>query len=31
MDRHGDWLQVADSSGRIGWLLIKQVEILPGA
>jgi tetratricopeptide (TPR) repeat protein len=31
MDRHGDWLQVADSSGRIGWLPIKQIEILPGA
>lgn len=31
MDRHGDWLQVADGSGRIGWLPVKQVEILPGA
>jgi tetratricopeptide (TPR) repeat protein len=31
IDRRGDWLQVADGSGRIGWLPIKQVEILPGA
>ncbi len=28
--RH-DWLQVADGSGKIGWLPAKQVEILPGA
>ncbi len=31
MDRHGDWVQVADGSGKIGWLAVKQVEILPGA
>jgi tetratricopeptide (TPR) repeat protein len=31
MDWHGDWLQVADGSGKIGWLQMKQVEILPGA
>jgi tetratricopeptide (TPR) repeat protein len=31
MDRHGDWLQVADGSGKIGWLPVKQVEVLPGA
>ena len=31
MDRHGDWLQVNDSAGKIGWLQTKQVEILPGA
>lgn len=31
LDRRGDWLQVADGSGRIGWLPAKQVEVLPGA
>jgi len=31
MDRHGDWLQVSDGAGKIGWLAVKQVEILPGA
>ena len=31
LDRHGDWLQVTDGSGKIGWLPAKQVEILPGA
>lgn len=31
LDRHGDWLQVTDGSGKIGWLQTKQVEILPGA
>ncbi|MGA9779128.1 MAG: SH3 domain-containing protein [Limisphaerales bacterium] len=31
LDRRNDWVQVADGSGRIGWLPIKQVEILPGA
>ncbi|MGA9452209.1 MAG: tetratricopeptide repeat protein [Verrucomicrobiia bacterium] len=31
MDRHGDWLQVNDGAGKIGWLQTKQVEILPGA
>lgn len=31
LDRRGDWLQVADGSGRIGWLTASQVEILPGA
>jgi len=30
-DRHGNWIQVADGSGKIGWLQTKQVEILPGA
>lgn len=29
--RHDDWIQVADSSGKIGWLYKKQVEILPDA
>ena len=27
---HGDWLQVTDSSGKIGWLERAQVKILPG-
>jgi len=31
LDRHGDWVQVADGSGKTGWLPVKQVEILPGA
>jgi len=31
LDRRDNWLQVADGSGRIGWLPAKQVEILPGA
>jgi len=31
LDRHDDWIQVADGSGKIGWLPVKQVEILPGA
>ena len=31
LDRHDDWLQVADSSGKIGWLQARQVEVLPGA
>jgi len=31
MDRHGDWLQVKDGAGKIGWLSKKQVEVLPGA
>jgi tetratricopeptide (TPR) repeat protein len=31
LDRREDWLQVADGSGKTGWLPAKQVEILPGA
>ncbi|MGD0744734.1 MAG: SH3 domain-containing protein, partial [Verrucomicrobiota bacterium] len=31
LDRHADWIQVADGSGKIGWLPVKQVEVLPGA
>jgi tetratricopeptide (TPR) repeat protein len=31
LDRHGDWVQVADRAGKTGWLPVKQVEILPGA
>lgn len=29
--RHDDWVQVADASGKIGWLNPKQAEVLPGA
>ncbi|HEY5041829.1 MAG TPA: tetratricopeptide repeat protein [Verrucomicrobiae bacterium] len=31
LDRHENWIQVADGSGKTGWLPMKQVEILPGA
>jgi tetratricopeptide (TPR) repeat protein len=31
LDRHDDWIQITDSSGKTGWLPTKQVEILPGA
>jgi tetratricopeptide (TPR) repeat protein len=31
LDRHDDWVQVADPSGKIGWFGGKQVEVLPGA
>jgi len=31
LDHRDDWVQVADGSGKIGWLPTKQVEILPGA
>jgi tetratricopeptide (TPR) repeat protein len=31
LDRRDDWVQVADGSGKIGWLQNKLVEILPGA
>jgi tetratricopeptide (TPR) repeat protein len=31
LDRRDDWVQVADGSGKTGWLQNKQVEILPGA
>jgi tetratricopeptide (TPR) repeat protein len=31
LNRHDDWVQVADGAGNIGWLETKQVEILPGA
>jgi len=31
LDRHENWIQVADGSGKTGWLPAKQVEILPGA
>jgi tetratricopeptide (TPR) repeat protein len=29
LDRHDDWVQVADGSGKTGWLQTKQVEVLP--
>jgi hypothetical protein len=31
LNRRDNWLQVADGSGRIGWLPAQQVEVLPGA
>jgi tetratricopeptide (TPR) repeat protein len=31
LDRHDDWVQVANGAGKIGWLNRKQVEVLPGA
>jgi tetratricopeptide (TPR) repeat protein len=31
LDRRDEWVQVADGSGKIGWLPAKQVEVLPGA
>ena len=31
LDRHDDWVQVADGAGKFGWLSRKQVEVLPGA
>jgi tetratricopeptide (TPR) repeat protein len=31
LDRHDDWVQVANEAGKIGWLNRKQVEVLPGA
>jgi tetratricopeptide (TPR) repeat protein len=31
LDRHDDWVQVADGAGKTGWVSKKQVEVLPGA
>ena len=31
LERHDDWIQVANGAGKIGWLNKKQIEILPGA
>jgi len=31
LDHYGAWVQVADGPGRIGWLSVKQVKLLPGA
>jgi len=28
---HGDWVQVVDSSGRTGWLSVKDIELVPDA
>jgi tetratricopeptide (TPR) repeat protein len=29
LDRHGGWVEVSDSTGRTGWILDSQVEVLP--
>jgi tetratricopeptide (TPR) repeat protein len=31
LDRHNQWVQVTDGTGKTGWLNQQQVEILPGA
>ena len=31
VDHHENWVQVADASGKTGWLSAKQVALLPGA
>jgi tetratricopeptide (TPR) repeat protein len=31
LTRHDNWVQVADGTGKIGWLSRRQVEVLPGA
>ena len=31
LSQRDDWVQVADGSGKTGWLPLKQVEVLPGA
>lgn len=31
LDRHGDWVQVVNPAGQIGWLNRKQAAVLPGA
>jgi tetratricopeptide (TPR) repeat protein len=31
LDRHDNWVQVANAAGKSGWLPAKQVEVLPGA
>lgn len=31
LDRHADWVQVADATGKIGWFSLKQAAVLPGA
>ncbi len=31
LDRHDDWVQVANNAGKIGWLSRRQAEDLPGA
>ena len=29
LDRHGGWVEISDTSGRTGWILDSQVEVLP--
>jgi tetratricopeptide (TPR) repeat protein len=29
LDRHGGWVEVSDATGRTGWMLDSQVEVLP--
>ena len=31
LSRREDWVQVVDGTGKIGWLPMKQIEVLPGA
>jgi len=31
LDRHEDWVQVANAAGKTGWLPAKQIALLPGA
>lgn len=31
LNRHDNWVQVADGTGKIGWMSTNQVEVLPGA
>jgi tetratricopeptide (TPR) repeat protein len=31
LQRHDDWVQVANNAGKIGWLSTKQAAVLPGA
>jgi tetratricopeptide (TPR) repeat protein len=31
MNKHDEWFQVADGTGKIGWLSKTQVQVLPGA
>jgi tetratricopeptide (TPR) repeat protein len=31
LDRHDEWVQVANGAGKTGWLSRKQAEVLPGA
>jgi len=31
LDRHDDWVQAANTAGKIGWLNTNQVAVLPGA
>jgi tetratricopeptide (TPR) repeat protein len=31
LERHDDWVQVTNGTGKTGWLNKKQVEVLPGA